>query len=189
MVKNVISVDEVLNEMTASKKENGKFNYNRFNKKNFEKLLKAMLNDPNFKTEVVHVKKGNIDSVEDVEITKGFRKFCKKVVEKCGVDKTESERVLGEDFSFDNVEGLYEFMATAVYLYIQRGNRFDLLPKKDFKGSIALKNVSGSIETRDTFSPKTRDPLGTYEVTKKEHSVLVAKSSCPAFLKSRKKVK
>lgn len=187
MSKTVVSVDEVLKEMTASKKDNGKFNYNRFNKKNFDKLLKAMLNDPKFTTEAVHVKKGTIDSVEEIEVSKGFRKFCKKIVEKCGVDKTESERVLSDEFSIDSVDGLYEFMATAIYLYIQRGNRFDFIPKKDFKGSVALKTVPGSFESRERFSPQDRKSLGVYEITKKDHSVLCVKSSCPDYLKSRKK--
>ena len=32
----VVSVKEVLEEMSASRKKDGKFNYNRFNKKNFD---------------------------------------------------------------------------------------------------------------------------------------------------------
>ena len=189
MAKNIISVEEVLNEMTASRKENGSFNYNRFNKKNFEKLMKAMLNDPDFTTEVAKAKKGDLDSVESIAVTQGFRKFCKRVIEKSGVDKKESERILTDEFSFDNVDGLYEFFATALYLYIEKGNRFDLIPKKNFKGSIALKNVKKSTKTTSAHSPQTREYLGDFEVTKEEHNVLVVKSSCPAYLKSRKKVK
>ena len=110
----VVSVKEVLEEMSASRKKDGKFNYNRFNKKNFEKLMKAMLNDPNFKTEVAHVKKGELDSVEEIEVSKNFRKFCQRIIEKSGVDKKESERILTDEFMFDNVSGLYEFFATAM---------------------------------------------------------------------------
>lgn len=186
---NVVSVKDVLAEMSAARKDNGKFSYNRFNKKNFEKLMKAMLNDPKFETEVAHAKKGKLDSVEKIQVTQGFRKFCKRVIEKSGIDKKESERILTEEFMFDNVDGLYEFFATALYLYIEQGNRFDLLPKKDFKGSIALKDVPKSSKTSAAHSPQTREYLGDYEVTKEKHKVLVVKSSCPTFLKSRKKVK
>lgn len=189
MAKTIISVDEVLAEITATKKENGDWNYNRFNKKNFEKLMKAMINDADFKTQVAKVKKGELDSVEEIEVSKGFRKFVKKVVEKFGVDKTESEKILTSDFTIDNVEGLYEFFATAMYLYIEKGNRFDLIPKKDFKGSVALKKVKKSSKTSAAHSPQTREYLGDFEVTKEEHDVLVVKSSCPSYLKSRKKVK
>lgn len=184
-----ISVKEVLAEMQASRKENGSFNYNRFNKKNFEKLMKTMLNDPDFKTEVAHVKKGELDSVEEIEVSKEFRKFCKRVIEKSGVDKKESERILTDEFMFDNVSGLYEFFATAMWLYIEQGNRFDLLPKKNFKGSVAIKNVKKSTKTSAAHSPQTREYLGDYETTKEEHQVLVVKSSCPSYLKKRMKVK
>ena len=189
MAKTVLTVEEVLNEMTASRKENGDFNYNRFNKKNFEKLMKTMLNNPNFTTQVAKVKNGELESVEEIEVSKGFRKFCKKIIEKSGVDKTESERILTEEFMFDNVDGLYEFFATALYLYIEKGNRFDLIPKKDFKGSIAIKEVKKSSKTSSAYSPQTREYLGDYEVTKESHKVVAVKSSCPSFLRTRKKVK
>ena len=186
---NILTVKEVLNEMKASHKKDGKFNYNRFNKKNFEKLLKAMLNDPQFETEVAKTKKGQLDSIEKIKVTQGFRKFCKRIIEKSGVDKNESARILTDEFTFDNVEGLYEFFATAIYLYVEQGNRFDLIPKKNFKGSLAIKEVKKSTKTTSAHSPQTREYLGDFEVTKEDHKVLVVKSSCPPYLKSRKKVK
>jgi hypothetical protein len=188
MAKNVISVNDVLAEMAATRKPNGDFVYNRFNKKNFEKLMKAMLNDPDFKTEVAHAKKDKLDSVEEIEVSKEFRKFCKRIIEKAGVDKAESERILTDEFTFDNVSGLYEFFATAMYLYIEQGNRFDLLPKKDFKGSISLKEVKKSSKTSSSHHPQTREYLGDYETIKESHKILAIKSSCPSYLKSRKKV-
>ena len=94
-----VSVSDILKEMSATKKDNGTFNYNRFNKKNFEKLMKAMLNDPGFTAEVAKVKNGQLDTIEKIEVSKDFRKFIKKIVEKFGVDKVESERVLSADFT------------------------------------------------------------------------------------------
>lgn len=189
MAKNVISVNDVLAEMTAQRKPDGGFVYSRFNKKNFEKLMKTMLNDVEFTTQVAHAKKNSLDSVEEIQVTKEFRKFCKKIIEKAGVDKAESERILTDEFTIDSVNGLYEFFATAMYLYIEQGNRFDLLPKKDFKGSIALKEVNKSSKTSSSHHPKTREYLGDYETTKEAHKILAVKSSCPSYLKSRKKVK
>ena len=185
---NIVPVKEVLAEMTASDKENGKINYNRFNKKNFEKLMKAMLNDKDFSTQVAKVKKGELDTVEEIQVSQGFRKFCKKVLEKFGVDKKESEKILTEEFSFDNVEGLYEFFATAMYLYIKAGNRFDLIPKKDFKGSISMKHVKKSVKTIHARSPQTGDSLGDWEIEDEDHDILITKSSCPKYLKKRKKL-
>lgn len=189
MAKTILSVEDVLNEMKASRNEKGKINYNRFNKKNFEKLMKAMFNDPKFTTKVAHVKKGKLDTVEEIEVSKKFRNFVKKCVEKSGVDKKESERILTEEFTVDSTEGLYEFFATALYLYIEQGNRFDLLPKEDFKGSIFVKECDESSKTSKAYSPQSREYLGDYKTTKKKHKELGIKTKCPDWLTSREKVK
>lgn len=185
----IMTVEEALASMKGKKNEKGQVVINRFNKKNFTRLMTAMANDTEFKTEYVKVKNGEVDSVEDIMVTKGFRKWCKRLVEKAGVDKAESERVMSEDFTIDNMDGLYEFFATALYKYMEAGNRFDLIPNKEFKGGICLGNVEETVKVADAHSPKDRSYLGTYETTTKSHKKLVAKSSCPAFLKNRKKVK
>lgn len=184
----VVSVQEVLAEIEAKKNEKGKVVPNRFNKQKFEKLLKAMFNDAKFTTQVAKVSKGNLESVEEIEVSQGFRKFCKKVCEKAGIDKAESEKLLSADFTIDNAEGIYEFFATAMYLYMDKGNKFDLLQKDDFKGSIYVKDVDGKEgEWKDVFHPRTREPLGKSKVNTKKHKVLGIKSGCPSFLKDRLK--
>lgn len=189
MSKN-ITVQEVLAEIEAKKNEKGKIVLNRFNKQKFEKLLKAMFNDSKFSTRVAKVSKGELETVEEIEVSQGFRKFCKKVCEKAGIDKAESEKLLSADFTIDNAEGIYEFFATAMYLYMDKGNKFDLLQKDDFKGSIYVKDVAGKEgDWKDTFHPKTREPLGKSKVTTKDHKVLGIKSGCPSFLKDRAKKK
>ncbi len=187
MAKTIVTVDEVLAEMTASENEKGNFNYNRFSKKNFNKLLKTVINDVNFKTTVAHVKKGELESVEEIEVSKDFRKFVKKILEKFGVDKSESEKILSEDFQIDNVDGLYEFIATVIYLYIERGNQFAFLDKEDFKGSIGIKKNKKSTKTVSSHSPQTGEFLGDFEITKDDHKTLVVKSTCPKYLKKRQK--
>ena len=161
---------------------------NRFSKKSFNTLMTALANDVNFAAKVANVKKGELESVEDVMVTKGFRKWCKKLVEKAGVDKAESERVMTDAFQIDDMEGLYEFFASAIYEYCAAGNRFALLPTEDFKGSISIKNVDETTTVADAYSPKDRSYLGTYETTKKAHKELSVKTGCPDFLKSRKPV-
>lgn len=185
----IMTVQEALESMKGKKNAKGEMVINRFNKKNFTKLMVAMANDVDFKTELVKIKKDEIDSVEDVMVTKGFRKWCKSLVEKAGVDKAESERVLSEDFKIENMDGLYEFFATALYKYMEAGNRFDLIPNKEFKGGIYLKEVPERERTADAFSPKDRTYLGTYKTKKKKHKELFIKSSCPSFLQERVKIK
>ena len=184
----IMTVEEALNTMRAKANAKGKVTINRFNKKNFNTLMTALANDIEFKTQVAKVKKGELDSLEDIMVTKEFRKWCKKLVERMGVDKTESEKVLTADFTIPDMEGLYEFFATALYEYMNAGNQFELLPKNDFKGLIYLKDVDEKTTTSDAYSPQDRSYLGTFETTKKKHKEVAAKSSCPAFLTTRKKV-
>lgn len=186
----MVTVQEALESMSAKPGKNGKIVMNRFNKKNFTLLMTAMANDPEFTEKVVKVKNGELVDVEDVMVSKGFREFCKKIVEKAGVDKSESARVLTPAFEFSqsDLNGLYEFFASAVYEYMNVGNQFDFMPTEEFKGSISLKTVPEKISVAEVFSPQDRRSLGTYETVKKQHKELKIKSGCPSFLKHRKKV-
>ena len=185
-----MSVEEAIASMKAKEGKNGKPTINRFNKKNFTTLMTAMANDPNFSAKVVKVKNKELESVENVMVSQGFRDFCKKVVEKAGVDKKESGIVYSPSFEFNtsDLNGLYEFFADAVYEYMAAGNQFDFLPTEDFKASISLKDVAEVTKTSEAFSPKDRSSLGFYKTTKKAHKELTVKSNCPSFLKNRVKV-
>lgn len=185
----VRTVEEVLNEIGVKTNANGKKTLAKFSKDKFNALMRAMFNDANFTTQKAIVKSGELVEVEEIAVTNGFRKFIKHTLEKYGVDSAESNKVLTEDFTVDNVDGLYEFFATALYEYINSGNKFDLIPKHDFKGSVCLKERAESKSVVEAYQPKTREHLGTYEVTKKPHKVLSTKSSCPKYLKKRQKKK
>lgn len=184
------TVSEVLESIRAKEGKNGKVVLNRFNKKSFNALMTAMANDPEFTERVVKVKKGEIDGFEDIMVSIGFREFCKKIAEKAGVDKVESARILTDSFEFSQADlsPLYDFFVSAVYEYMQAGNRFDFLPTEDFKASISIKNVEEKTTRAEAFSPKDRTSLGIFETTKKAHKELSVKTGCPSFLKNRKKV-
>lgn len=182
-----MTVEEALASMQAKVNENGKKQINRFNKKNFNTLMTAMANDLDFTEKVAKVKKGEVE-IEDVMVTKGFRKWCKNLVEKAGIDKSESERIMNADFTIDNVDGLYDFFAAALYEYMDAGNRFDLPSKEDFQGSIEIKEVAESVKQAEARSPQDGTILGVFETTKKAHKEMKVKSSCPSYLSSRKKV-
>lgn len=192
-MKKVLTVDEVLQEIAAKKKvdKNGveKTIYNRFNKRNYQTLLKAMLNDPELKAVTIKLKDGGVDSTEDIMVTKDFREFLRKVLIKAGVDASDSAAVLSKDFTIDNVDGLYEFFATSMYLYMNAGNRFDLIPTQDFKGSLFIESVPETKKVAEAKNPKTRESLGTFETTKGAYKRLGVKSTCPSWLVSRKVIK
>lgn len=190
MSKEILSVAEVLNNIKPNPevKENGKRNLARFSQKSFNDLMRAMLNDTDFTTKVALTSKGELKSVEEIKVTEGFRKFLQKVLEKAGIDKNESAIVLTKDFTFDNVDGLYEFFATAMYEYMCEGaHRFDLLPKEDFKASIGMKYVDAKTKKGTLLNPSTGETLGTYQTDMKPHWEATVKSGCPNWMKTRLK--
>lgn len=193
MSKKNMTVDEVIAEISAKKKVTNdcteKWVYNRFNKKNYQALLKAMINDPELKTVTVKLKDGGVETVDDVMVTKDFREFLRKILVKAGIDTNDSQAIMTSDFMIENVDGLYEFFATSVYLYMNAGNKFDFIPTHEFKGSIFLEDVAETTKVSEARNPKTKESLGTYETTKKAHKKLIAKSSCPSWLVSRRVVK
>lgn len=185
-----ITVEDVLAEMTAGTKEDGSIINKSFNKKNFTKLLKAMMNDPELKTQVANVKNGELVSVDEISVGEGFRKWVRKVVEKAGVDHNDAEVVMNDAFEFDSAEGIYEFIATAIWLYIERGNMFQLMPKENLSNvSFGIKKVPKKVKQQESRNPITGESLGMFEHTYDEHLELVVKNGgCPKWMKKRKKL-
>ena len=179
----ILTVAEALEQV----KQKGK-NVNSFSKKNFNTLATALVNDNNFKVNVAK-KVGGECQLEEVMVTSEFRKWCKKLVEKAGVDSAESEKVLSDDFKINDVTAVVDFMTAAIYEYMNAGNRFDLPDREDFHGGFYLKDVEEKTTTRDAKNPKDGSYIGTFETTKKKHKILAAKSSCPTYLSSKRKIK
>lgn len=186
-----VSVSEVLESISAKKNAKGKIIKNRFSEKSFNKLLAAMFNDPDFTTEVAVVKAGQLDTVEKIKVSEGFRNFCRRLLEQAGMDSADSAVVLNPEFTISEkmTEGLYEFMATAIYIFIEKGNKFDFIPKPDFKGSIYLNEVDEKIVEKEAIHPATRESLGMFKTTKGKHKELRTKSPTPKYLCVRKKLK
>lgn len=183
----LMSVKDALESMTSKPNAKGVKSLNRFNKKNFNILMTAIANDPKF-TETVSKKVGDKVNTEEILVGNNFRKWVKKLVEKAGVDSKDSGFVLTEDFKIDDCEPLYDFFATALYKYIEVGNKFDLHTHEDFQGSIYLKEVEEQSKEYTPRNPSTGESLGKYKTTTKKHKKLLAKSSAPSWLSTKKKL-
>lgn len=176
-------VKEVLAELEQNESSG------RFNAKKFEKLLTALINDQEFTFKTVKSARGEIEEIVELNVSKEVREFLKTILEKFGVDKKESERVLSEDFKITNAKGLYNFVAVAIYLYIKSGNKFKFLTTEDFKGSLKLEEVEEKEKIRkDVRHPQTREILGDYKTTTGKHYELRVKSTAPEWLKKRVKI-
>ena len=123
-MENLKTIQEVLDEIN-SVAPRGQVHH--FNKKKFNELLLAVINDPEYTKEVAKIRKGEITK-EEIHPSKEFRSWCKKFLEAAGFDKNESKKVLDPSFKFSNVNGIYELIASVIYLYINEGNsQFDFL--------------------------------------------------------------
>lgn len=185
----ILTVEEALEKTRgkSGKNKKGKKSINRFNKAKFNSLMLALANDVDF-TNKVAKKVDNGFEIEEVMVTKNFRKWCKKLLESAGVDKSESKKVLTGDFTIDTVDGLYDFFAAAIYLYLEAGNRFDFPNKEDFQGGIALIDKEPSERIYEARNPKDGTSLGVIKTKKGKHKTLVAKSACPKYLTEKRKV-
>lgn len=184
----IMTVKEALNELKCKTNAKGEKVPNRFSKKSFNNLLVALANDETFKTKVGKTVKGEV-VFEEVVLSKEFRKWCKRLVEKAGVDPSESERVLSTTFVIDNMEGIYEFFMAAIYEYMEAGNKFDFPMKDGFNATISIKDVAPSEKVTKAYNPIDRSLVGEFKVKKKKHKILRAKSSCPKYLIDKVKIK
>jgi hypothetical protein len=148
--------------------------------------MKAIVNDTSFKAKVAQASGNELLRVEEIAVTEDFRKFLKKVLEKAGMDKKDSEVVLGEDFTIENVDGLYEFFVECMYQYMNAGNQFNLLPKEDFRGSLYLKKIEAGSRIASVRNPQTNEDMGEFEFSHEAYTSLAASSPCPEYLKSKK---
>lgn len=189
-----MTVREALESMRGTVDENGKVKLNRFNKKKFSDLLTALANDTEFTTEVARSVNGGSESVvEEIAVSKDFRKWCRKLVEQAGVDKMDSARVLDpKEFVITDMGPFYDFFTTAMIEYMDAGNYFSLPTKPDFEATMAIRKVDKKTVTKEAYTPGAADKrayLGVFETTYDKHRELAVSSSCPKFLKKRKKVK
>ena len=85
MANTYMKVKDALESMHGTVSADGKVKLNRFNKKKFADLMVALANDTEFTSEVARsVNGGDECVVEEIAVSKEFRKWCRKLVEKAG---------------------------------------------------------------------------------------------------------
>ena len=150
-------------------------------------MLTAIANDPGFTSQVAEIKNGEFAGYAEVAIGEKFRSWVRKVVEKAGVDTTESAVVLSDGFVIPNCEWMYDFFAEAMYLYMVNGGMFNMPKKEDFEGSLRIATVPAS-ETEKEIKRPGGESMGMFRVKDKEYKKLVASSGIPKYLRERIKL-
>lgn len=180
------SVNDVLTDIAAVVTSDGKKKLNQFNRTNFNRLLNAAASDPDFTSQVAIIKGGEFKGYNEVACGKEFRKWMRHLLERAGIDSTESGMVESPDFAVGNVSWMYDLFAEVMWLYME-GNKFAFPKKEDFEAVLAIKDVDETVKVSEIKKPGGPS-IGVFEQTKKAHKVLTVKSSCPKYLASRRQV-
>lgn len=176
-VKEVI--EEIKSSITHSK--SGK-PVKSFSRSDFDKLTKAILNDPDYSYEVHALRKGKIETktIKPVEL---WRASIRAILQDFGVDKQEAARVLEKSYQIRNVNGFYELASAIIYEFIDAGKSFAFPTRHDFTGSISLREVEESV----TEHKNIQNPSEKFKVKQKKHKRLEKKSKTAKWLKNRLK--
>lgn len=159
----------------------------QFNKTQFEEFLSILLNDKDYINKVAKGYKNEEGFIEkDINPSKEFRKFIRKILTKLNMDANDSKIIMDYNFTIDDCRGLYEFFTTAILEYMKLSNKkFDFITNKDFKGSIYLNKVNKHRKEYRPINPRDGKPLGTYVADIGDHYVLKSKTSCPKWLNKK----
>lgn len=178
--------DEVFNEIKSnvSVSKSGKVK-KTFSRSDFDKLLKAFLNESGYTTKVATTKGGEL-VLNEIQPVKEFRdKVITKLLVDAGHDKTEAAKMAAE-YEFTKVDGLYEIISEVIYQYMNANKKFDFLPKEDFNGSLTLKSVDAAVGEYSSIRKKgDTTPPKKFKVETKAHKLLEKKSKAPKWLKKK----
>ncbi|WP_171567676.1 hypothetical protein, partial [Brevibacillus sp. MCWH] len=152
-----------------------------FSRSDFDKLAKAFLNTVDYEIETVSLKDGEVVT-KKIEPVKALRGMIQRILLDFGVDKQEAARIMDTAYEIRNVDGIYELCSELIYKYLEAGKKFDFITKKDFVGSLTLKEVGDSVTEHKDI--RTGDKI---KVEKKAHKILDKKSKTPKWLKKRLK--
>jgi len=175
--------DEVFNEIKSnvSVSKSGKVK-KTFSKTDFDKLLKAFMNTPDYEMQVAGTKGGEMVT-KTVYPVKEFRKFVEKVLADFGVDAQERKKMESE-YDFSNPDAFYYFMSEFLMVYMSAGKKFDFPTKEDFSGSISLKDVAESVGTYKPIG-KNSEGKDPFKIKTGAHKILEKKSKAPKWLKKK----
>jgi hypothetical protein len=168
---------EIQDSVPVSKKGKAK---KTFSKTDFDRLLKAFLNDYGYTTKQASTNAGEL-VLTDLTPVKQFRDVViTKILTDNGYDKAEAAKIASE-YEFTKVDGLYEIISEVIYQYMNAGKKFSFITKEDFNGSLTLDDIGE--ETKERTAPGK--PNDKFKVKTKAHKKLKTKSSANKWLKKK----
>jgi len=167
--------DEIKNSSSGASRQ-----VKSFSRADFDKLMTAYLNTPEYSAETAKIREGNL-VVDEIYPVKAFRSMLKEILKSFGIDEQEASNII-EKYKFKESQGktFYDLFTEVMYQYMSAGKKFDLITKKDFKGGMLIEDVKGSVS--DYKAPRSGE-VG--KVKKEDHRKLKAKSKVPKWLKDK----
>lgn len=146
-----------------------------FSKQGFGDMTNALANDTTFQ-----IKTFGKDGKETgtVNISEMIRSDIKKTIEKAGYPQKTEAGVL--DTAEICTKGIAEAIPQIVMQQIMCGKKFDLPNQPNVGGSIYLAPVEGKKKVTEVRDIKTKEKLGTVEITTKDSIQIRAKSPVPS---------
>ena len=147
------------------------------NKVDEVRVMRSMLNDPDYVAKVSVVKNGQLEETETTPVRDLRKKMIGDVLKEAGHDTAEQEKFVNE-YQYPTLP-LHSVVSEMLMEYMDPGKPFVFNRKNDIKASIL-------IEKQPEIVKEVKSPL-TGEVKKKryaEYRKMKAKSTCPPNLKT-----
>ena len=156
-----------------------------FSKTDFNTLINAMLNDPAYEMESVKIVDGQLTNVSTAVVRELREKFITPILIEAGIDKEDAAKIAaGYKFTSAQTSMMYEFIADAIYQYIDADKKFNFPNRTNFTGSIYLKENDETTVERDIRDIKDRKSIIGHKKEKRAaHKTIVKKSTCPNWLR------
>ena len=152
-------------------------NRKTFNEAEFNDLVAALMNEPDYVVTVATTQKGEYSEKETQPVAALRKAIIGGILKEAGHDSAEQQKYI-EEYKFGKLP-IYPVISEAIETYMDCGKSFTLQPKGDMRASI-------SIETQDEEVKEVKAPR-TNDVTMKRYGKyrkVKVKSTCPPHLKS-----
>ena len=183
MLANVASTKKKITEKIPVSKSGNPVK--SFSRSDFNTLVNSIINDIDYSMETVKYMNGQLVD-KHIPVTRDFReKIVMPVLINAGVSKKDAKDAIESyEYTEKQTSCLYDFIADSVYQYLDSGKKFVFPNRKDFVGSIYLRDIDESEFERDMRDIKDHSTIiGKRKEKIDKHKTLVKKSSCPKWNK------
>jgi len=164
--------------------KNGNVIYS-FSKTDFNDMVNALLNDGEHSMETIKLIDGTATEVSTPVVQEFRENFLVPILMKAGMDKNDAQQLAQTwHFNSSSTKNMYDLVSEMLYQYLDADKKFNFPNRKNFAGSIHLKEVKEATVTRTLRDIKDHKTItGTKTEKQETHKTLVKKSTCPAWLR------